>query len=69
MNKICFIKSKYKGDNSIKKTKRGFPIKKVLVRIAHVLIQIILLHGFDVCISLVKFNRYVCNTFVLRKTQ
>ena len=51
MNIIFFIKSKYKEDNSVE--------KKIMIRKAHVLIQIILLHGFDVCISIVKLNRYV----------
>ena len=33
--------------------------------IAHVLIQIILLHGFDVCFSIVRLNRYVIQIILL----
>ena len=33
--------------------------KKIIDCYTHVLIQIILLHGFDVCISVVRLNRYV----------
>ena len=29
------------------------------------LIQIILLHGFDVCISIVRLNSYVINNFII----
>ena len=41
------------------KTNMGMLIKRFWVRIAYVPIQIILLHDFDVCISIAKLNRYV----------
>ena len=53
MNIIFLIKNKFKGDNSIRKRKGDSPLKKF--------IQIILLHGFDVCITIVRLNRYVLN--------
>ena len=62
LNEHILTKSKYKGDNSVK-TKRGFPIKKFRSEL-HVLIQIILLHGFDVCISIVRLSRYVIKTCI-----
>ena len=40
-NKIFLIKSKYKGDNSIKTPEKGIPHQQVSVWISHVLIQII----------------------------
>ena len=58
-----FIKNKYKGDNSVtKKTKRGFPIKRSGL---DVLMQIILLNGFDVCISIVRLSRYEIQIILL----
>ena len=36
-----------------------------LKRSGHVLIQIILLHGFGVCISIVRLNRYVIQIILL----
>ena len=53
MNIIFLIKNKFKGDNSIRKRKGDSPLKQF--------IQIILLHGFDVCITIVRLNRYVIN--------
>ena len=55
---LFLIKSKNKGHNSVKKRK-GNSLLKCSVRIA----QIILLHGFEVCINTVRLNRYVikCN--------
>ena len=64
-NIIFFIKSKYKGDNSIKKRKGNSPLKHSGVQIVHVLIQIILLHGFDACVSIVRLNRYVIKSIPL----
>ena len=46
------------------KTKRGFPIKTFRSGL-HVLIPIILLHCFDVCISIVSLNRYVIQIILL----
>ena len=50
----------------IKRKIREITVKEnVQVQIAHVLIQTILLHGFDVCIiSIVKLNRYAINVFI-----
>ena len=62
---FVFIKKNYfyyiplffmKGDNSVKNRKGDSP---------HVLIQIILLHGFDVCISIVRLNRYIIHIILL----
>ena len=36
-----------------------------IVRLNRYVIQIILLHGFDVCISLVRLYRYVIQIFLL----
>ena len=51
-----FLKLQYKGDKSVKNGKGDSPLK-VPVQIA----LIILLHGFDVCISIERLNRYVIN--------
>ena len=62
---IFFIKSKYKRNNSVKNYK-GITIKLFQSGL-HMLIQIILLHGFDVCISIVRLNRYAINLIMSLK--
>ena len=53
---IYFIKVNIRQMTPLKKTKRGFH-NKMFRSGLHVVIQIILLYGFDVCISIVRLNR------------
>ena len=55
---MFLLKENIREINSLKKPKRGFPIKRFRSGL-RMLIQIILLHGFHVGISIVRLNRYV----------
>ena len=60
MNIIFFIKSKCRGDNSVKQKKdEDSPLKGFVPDCTCANIDYFLLHGFDVCISIVRLDRYV----------